>query len=95
MKLKTASAMTLTLLLVSMLTLAFKIQPAKASETIYIKADGSVDPLTAPISSTDNVTYAFTGNIIYDKIVVGRDDIIIDGKGFTLEGTEAYETKGL
>ena len=31
------------LLLTSMLTLVFNIQPTNASETIYIKADGSVD----------------------------------------------------
>jgi parallel beta-helix repeat protein len=86
MEKKTASAILLTLLLISMLTLAFKIQPAKAEGgTIYIRADGSIDPPTAPISTVDNVTYIFTDNI-YDEIVVERNNMIIDGNGYTLQG---------
>jgi hypothetical protein len=47
---KTVSGILLFLLLVSTLTLAFNIQPVKAEgETIYIRADGSVYPPTAPI----------------------------------------------
>ena len=75
----------LTLPLLGMLTLAFNIQPIRASGTIYIKADGSVDPLTAPIWTVDNVTYTFTGNIS-DSIVVERSNIIIDGAGYSVEG---------
>jgi parallel beta-helix repeat protein len=92
---KFALAMALMISFTSMLGVALKVQRVKASDTIYIKADGSVDPDTAPISSTDNITYTLTGNIIYDKIVVQRDDIIIDGKDFTIEGTEAYDTRGI
>jgi len=84
---KTASTTMLTLLLTSMLTLAFNIQPVKASGTIYIRADGSIDPPTANITTTDNVTYIFTGNN-YEEIVVERSNIIIDGNGYTLQGTE-------
>ena len=86
MKVKAVSGIMLTLLLTSMLTLAFNIQPVRASGTIYIRADGSVDPDTAPISSIDNVTYTFTDNI-YDMIVVERDNIVVDGAGYTLQGT--------
>jgi len=39
-----------------MLALAFNIQPVKASGSIYIRADGSIDPPTAPIFTMDNVT---------------------------------------
>ena len=56
------------------------------SGTIYIRADGSIDPPTAPISTVDNVTYVFTDNI-YDVIVVEKNDAIIDGKGYTLQGS--------
>jgi len=56
------------------------------SGTIYIRADGSIDPPTAPISSVDNVTYTFTDNI-YDEIVVERNNTIIDGKGYMLQGS--------
>ena len=61
---------------------------------IYIRADGSVDPPTAPISSADNVTYAFTGNI-HDSIEVERSDIIIDGKGYTVQGIAASQSIGI
>jgi parallel beta-helix repeat protein len=83
---RTVSGITLTLLLISMLTMMFNIQPVKASGTIYIRADGSVEPSTANITSTDNVTYTFISNI-YDEIVVERDNIVVDGAGFTLQGT--------
>jgi parallel beta-helix repeat protein len=86
MEKKTASAIMLALLLTSLLALAFNIQPAKASGTIYIRADGSIDPPTAPISTVDNITYTFTDNI-YDSIVVERDNIIVDGAGYTVQGT--------
>jgi len=82
---KIVSGITLTLLLLSMLTLAFNIQPIKATGTIYIRADGSVDPPTAPIGSPDNVTYTFTDNI-YDSIVVERNNILVDGAGYSVEG---------
>ena len=44
MKKKIVSGIMLTLLLIGMLTLAFNIQPIKASGTIHIRADGSIDP---------------------------------------------------
>jgi hypothetical protein len=44
--------MMLALLLMGMLTLAFNIQPVKASGTIYVRADGSVDFPSAPIQWT-------------------------------------------
>jgi parallel beta-helix repeat protein len=82
---KTVSGILLFLLLVSTLTLAFNIQPVKAEGgTIYIRADGSVDPPTAPIQR-DGGIYTFTDNI-NDSIVVERSNITIDGAGFTLRG---------
>ena len=69
-----------------MLTLAFNIQPAEASGTIYIRADGSIDPSTANITSLDNVTYTFTDDIS-ESIWVERDNIIIDGANYILQGT--------
>jgi hypothetical protein len=42
---------------------ALFIQPARAEGAIYIRADGSIDPPTAPISTNDNVTYTLTGNV--------------------------------
>ena len=57
-----------------------------AQGTIYIRSDGSVDPPTALISSVDNITYTFTANI-NNSIVIERDNIVVDGAGYTLRGT--------
>jgi len=85
---KALSGVMLTLLLICILTLAFNIQPVKAEPgTIYIRADGSIDPPTANITSADNVTYTFTDNI-NDSIVVERNDIIINGTNHTLQGAD-------
>jgi parallel beta-helix repeat protein len=72
-------------LLVGTLGLAFNVQKAKASGTIYIRADGSIEPTTANMTSFDNTTYIFTDNN-YDSIVVQKSNILIDGKGYTLQG---------
>jgi len=80
------SGIMLIALLIGMLVLVFNIQLVKASGTIYIRADGSIEPSTANITSVDNVTYTFTGNI-NDHIVVERDNIVVDGAGYSMEGT--------
>jgi len=85
MKIKAASGIMLTLILISMLTLAFNIQPIRASGTIHVRADGSIDPPIVPIQRDGDV-YTFTDNI-YDSIEVDRDDIVVDGAGYTLQGT--------
>lgn len=74
----------LTLMLISVAS-TFFVHPTLASGTVYIRADGSIDPPTALISSIDNVTYTFTDDI-YDSIVVERNNIVIDGAGHTLQG---------
>jgi len=85
---KFASLMTLVAILASISFVASKVQKVEASGTIYIRADGSIDPPTAPISTTDEVTYTFTGNI-YDSIVVEKDNIVVDGAGYTVQKTES------
>jgi len=87
----------LAVLLISMLTLTFNIQPGEASGTIYIRADGSIDPPTAPIHRNGDV-YTLTDNIAADGyygIVVERDNIVVDGAGFTVQGTWAYCDHGI
>lgn len=64
---------------------AFNVQRVKASGTIYIRADGSIEPPTAPIFTADNVTYYFTDNV-YESIVVERDNAVIDGVGQIAHG---------
>ena len=82
---KAFETIVLMLLLNGMLTFAFNIQTVGATETIYIREDGSVDPSTAPILNAGNVSYTFTSNI-NDSIIVERDNIMIDGAGYTLQG---------
>jgi len=85
---KLVLALTL-MLLVGTLGLSFKVQRVEASGTIYIRADGSIDPPDAPISTVDNVTYTLTGNITSDAngIVVERNNVVVDGNGYTLQGS--------
>ena len=77
----------ITFLFSNVMILGFNIQIAMSSETIYIRADGSIDPPTANITNLNNITYTFTDNISYDSILVQRDDIIVDGANYTLQGT--------
>ena len=83
---RTISEIILVLLLISVLMLNIDIQPVKASGTIYIRADGSIDPPTANITTTDNVTYYFTSDI-NGCIIIERDNIVVDGAGYCLRGT--------
>lgn len=63
------------------------IQSIKAQPTlIYIKADGTIDPIGAPITTSDQVTYYLINNISDSTIVIQRSNIILDGNGFTLQG---------
>jgi hypothetical protein len=81
-------------LVISTLTLAFDIRPAFAqAETIYINADGSISPPTAPINTLDNVTYVLVDNI-NEGITVQRSNIVIDGNGHTMDGFNAASANG-
>jgi parallel beta-helix repeat protein len=68
---------------------SFNILPAKGEGNIYIRADGSIDPPTAPIQR-DGDLYTLTGNVTSNAngIVIERDNIILDGADFTLYGPE-------
>jgi parallel beta-helix repeat protein len=80
-----AVAFMMTVILVSTLVVALDVRPAGANEVIYIRADGSIDPPTAPISTLNNVIYTFTSDIS-GSIWVERSNVVIDGNGFTLQG---------
>jgi parallel beta-helix repeat protein len=59
-----------------------------ASNTIYIRPDGSIDPKTAPIKQVGNV-YTITDNIASNNeiaIEVQKDNVIVDGAGYALQG---------
>jgi len=65
---------------------------------IYINSDGTITPPTAPISSSDNVTYVLTSNVTSTGagVVVERDNIVIDGAGYTIqEGPQGGNQNGI
>jgi hypothetical protein len=106
---RTVSAVIIAILLTGILMAAFNVQPAKSdyafTQTIYIRADGSWSPSTAPISSIDNVTYKLTDNIVGNVtwssserasgITIQRDNIIMDGAGYTLQSTNPAQIGGI
>ena len=73
------------LLFLSTALIAEFASSASTLPTIRIMFDGSIFPATVPIHRKDDV-YTFTDNI-YGQIVVDRDKVVIDGAGFTLQGT--------
>jgi len=68
------------------------VRPAVAEGTIYIRADGSVEG-TDKIQRDGNA-YTFTDNI-YNEIVVERDNIVVDGAGYAVQGAGAWDSKGI
>jgi len=96
---KTVSGIMMTLLFIGMFSLAISVKPAKSTwtGTVYIRADGSIDPPDAPIITYDNITYTLTDNITSsgDGIVVERDNIIIDGKEHLLSYMNEGEFVGI
>jgi parallel beta-helix repeat protein len=76
----------LVIVLMGVLGASFNVHEVEAPyPIIYIKADGSIDPSTANITSSDNVTYTFTADI-NASIVVEKNNTVVDGAGYTLQG---------
>jgi parallel beta-helix repeat protein len=74
------------LMFVAVFSVVLKVSLVKGdSGTIYIRADGSIYPPTAPISTVDNVTYTIIDNL-NESVVVERDNIVVDGAGHTVRG---------
>jgi parallel beta-helix repeat protein len=61
---------------------------------IYISPDGQVSPSTAPISNDGNGHYTLTADI-YNSLIVGRDNIVIDGANHALLGADIYDSRGI
>ena len=72
------------------------LQKAGAISTIYIQADGTIYPVTAPIQRNGNM-YTLTGNINSETngIVIERNDTILDGAGHSLQGTDTPSSNGI
>ena len=77
------ATLALLLILCSVLVTLPNIRIVEASGTIYIRADGTVEG-TDKIQRDGNV-YTFTDNV-YEPLVVERDNIVVDGTGYSIEG---------
>lgn len=78
------------MLSVAVFGVVLNVPLAWGTGTITIKADGSIDPPDAPIDTIDMITYCLTDNInftTWDCIVVKKDDIVLDGASYTIQGT--------
>ena len=73
----------LLLILCSILVTFPNVEIVKAQSTIYIRADGSVEG-TDSLFQNGNV-YVFTEDI-NGSVVVERDNVVVDGAGFVLQG---------
>ena len=61
---------------------------------IYILADGKIKPETASILRVKDTQYRFTADVSL-PIIVERDNIVIDGAGYTLQGSNVYGSRGI
>ncbi len=73
------------LLLVSLASSVEFASSEATLQTIYIKSEGTVEPADVPIQRNGD-TYTFTADIC-GTIVVEKDNLVIDGAGYTLYGT--------
>jgi parallel beta-helix repeat protein len=65
------------------------VRAETAGGTVYIRADGSVDPPSASILRNGDI-YTLIGNLTSDAdgIVIERNNMTLDGAGFSLQGPE-------
>jgi len=89
-------AITVVVIVISMFTALGSVREARALETIYIRADGSIEPLAAPIQRNGDI-FTLTNNIAsdFDGIVIERNNTMLDGAGHTIEGTNAPSSRGI
>jgi parallel beta-helix repeat protein len=67
-----------------------QIELVNAQESpIYIRADGSIDPSTAPIHRNGNV-YTFQNDIINHFIYIQCPNVVVDGANYKLQGNGTY-----
>jgi parallel beta-helix repeat protein len=76
----------------SLSSASFFPDPGPDLPRIYIRSDGSVQPATAPIERTGNL-YTLTSNVVLYTIEIQRDNIVLDGAGYSILGN-ANRIKG-
>jgi len=70
-----------------MVAVICNIRLVRASGPIYIRADGTVEPIGAPIQRNGDV-YILTDNVTSqaDGIIIEKSSITLDGSGYTVQG---------
>lgn len=73
-----------------------RIKTAMWTGVVHIKADGTIDPLAAPIQRNGDV-YTLTSNITSDTdgIWIQRNNMTLDGADYTIQGSAAQQTAGI
>jgi len=84
LKLKLILALVFSVLMLAPTFLVVSADSQAPLLTVFIRADGSISPASAPIVQNGN-TYTFTDNL-YAAIKIQKSNIILDGAGFTLSG---------
>ena len=86
---KAKSALVVCLIIASLqflgLAKANFMPPPPPTVQVYIRADGTVEPATTPIERFGDV-YVFADNLLNHTLTVQRNNIVVDGAGFTLKG---------
>jgi len=68
--------------------------PIPPINSVYIRANGSIEPSTAPITIENNI-YTLTGDLTNTTIKIERDGIILDGAGYTITGNDIHFHAGV
>lgn len=85
------------ILVLSSVVSTIVLKPASGwTGTVFIRADGSVDPPSSPLQRNGTL-YMLTGNISsdYEAIVIEKDGVILDGAGFTVQGLGSIYSVGV
>ena len=80
-------------LLVLPIMLRFCSVCSAEGEVIFIRTGGEIDPPHSNITRNGDA-YVLVGTVECE-IVVERDNIVIDGEGHTIRGTNSWDSKGI
>jgi parallel beta-helix repeat protein len=88
--------MVVLILILFLFPCGFCVERLMAFETIYIRADGSVEPYYAPILRSGDV-YTLTGDVSsdVDGIVIEKNDTVLDGAGHSVQGLNVEFSVGI
>jgi parallel beta-helix repeat protein len=96
-RIKTTYKLLFLFLLLSLLSFPFLTKSVTAIQTIYILANGTIQPEGALITRTGNI-FTLTGNITADSIdgiVIQRNNTILEGADYTITGNMLTGSHGI